>query len=638
MVFFVFSFAGEGVTFDGTPFQPGFRRVVESAAVSGVFGREREIEALAAGLDDAARGKGRFFLLSGEAGIGKSAIARAIERIANDRGFVTVTARGWDGEGAPPYWPFIQILRALDRDRELDPSDDPRGRFATFDKVAGSLRDAAKGSPLLVVLDDLHVADPSSLSMLVFVVRELANARVMVVACQRERDGARGPNVETELARLARDATVLRLDRLERDAVTSLVASAKGAVPSPIVDLIWKTSEGVPLFVEEILRAMTAPGAAWVTTAPLPAGVRGAVRERLGRLDAPTRRVLEAASVIGRTFTLAIVSRILSEDVTELVEKAASADVVERLGPGRYGFAHAMLREALYRDISGAPRTKLHAAVLDALEAQADASIGERAHHALRAAPVIGVERAIGIALEAADAAKAKSAFEDAADILRRALGVLDLAPADAALRAKVNAALGRAQVPASEAPKKEEDTSPSGFALEREGELWRARRGSAVVRLKDSRGLYMLAKLVAEPGKELHCIALSSSGDEHGAPIPAGDSGDVLDREAIAAYRERLVEVEEELREAEGWNDVARVANARSEAEFLRAELSRAVGLGGRSRKSGADTERARVNCQRRIRDAVKRIGEQDAAMGKHLLLAVKTGTFCVYDPSLAP
>jgi hypothetical protein len=79
----------------------------------------------------------------------------------------------------------------------------------------------------------------------------------------------------------------------------------------------------------------------------------------------------------------------------------------------------------------------------------------------------------------------------------------------------------------------------------------------------------------------------------------------------------------------------MARVESARSEAEFLRAELSRAVGLGGRSRKSGADTERARVNCQRRIRDAMKRIGEQDAGMGKHLLLSVKTGTFCVYEPS---
>jgi hypothetical protein len=622
------------VTIDGTPFQ-----VVESGTVSGVFGREKDIALLEVGLEDAAAGRGRFFLVVGEAGIGKSAVIRSLERIAKERGFTILSARGWDGEGAPVYWPFIQIFRALDRDKELVPSTDPRHRFETFDKAAGWLRDAAKNAPLLVVLDDLHVADPSSLSMLNFVARELANARAMIVACQRERDGARGPDVESELVRLAREATVLRLERLERDAVSSLVGSSKGAVPSPIVDLIWKTSEGVPLFVEEILRAMTAPGAAWLTTAPLPAGVRGAVKERLGRLDTTTRRVLEAASVVGRTFTVALVSRILGEDSAEPLEKAASTDVVERLGPGRYGFAHAMLREALYRDIAGGPRAKLHASVLDALEANGDASIGERAHHALRAAAVVGAERAIGLALQAADEAIGMSAFEDAAEVLRRALSVLDLAPADAALRAKVNAALSRAQVPSTEAPKQTPVSDRTGrlspsLSLVREGELWCARRDGAIVRLKDSRGLHMLAKLVEQPGQEVHCVALSTSGPEDGARVPTGDSGDVLDREAIAAYRERLVEVEEELREAEGWNDVARVESARAEAEFLRAELSRAVGLGGRSRKSGADTERARVNCQRRIRDAMKRIGEQDAALGKHLLLSVKTGTFCVYAP----
>jgi hypothetical protein len=617
-----------------------------SPRVSGVFGRDREIAELTAGLEDAAAGKGRFFLVAGEAGIGKSAVVRAVERIAKERGFATLAARGWDGEGAPAYWPFVQIFRALDRDKEIVPSADPRHRFETFDRAAGWLRDAAKTSPLLVVFDDLHVADPSSLSMLNFVARELATARVMIVACQRERDGARGPDLEGELVRLAREAKVIRLERLERDAVSSLVEAGKGAVPSPIVDLIWKTSEGVPLFVEEILRAMSAPGAAWLTTAPLPAGVRGAVKERLGRLDASTRRVLEAASVVGRTFTVAIVARIHGADPNEALEKAASADVLERLGPGRYGFAHAMLREALYREIAGGPRAKLHASVLDALDANGDATIGERAHHALRAAAVIGAERAIGLALEAADVAIGISALEDAAEVLRRALAVLDLAPADATLRAKVKAALARTRAPAPDAPA-ESRPQPSAegsehagsdrgnLTLVREGELWCARRGATIVRLKDSRGLHMLARLVGEPRQEVHCIALSSAGpEEPSARVPVGDSGDVLDREAIAAYRERLVEVEEELREAEGWNDVARVETARSEAEFLRAELSRAVGLGGRSRKSGADTERARVNCQRRIRDAMKRIGEQDAALGKHLLLSVKTGTFCVYQP----
>jgi predicted ATPase len=615
--------------------------------MSAIVGRQEEISRLVAGLDEALGGKGAFFLIAGEAGIGKTAVAREVSDCAAARGFVTTWARGWEGEGAPAYWPFIRIFRALERDFEAlaatASSSDPGRRFALFDAAADWLREAAKAKPLLIVIDDLQAVDPSSLSMLVFVARELRGSRIAIVGTLRERDGARGPDVDTEIAKLLREAALVRLERLERDDVAKIVETAKGALPAPLIDLVFRTSEGVPLFVEEVLRAMSAPGAAWMTSAPLPAGVRGAVRDRLARLDKNTRTVLEVASATGLTFTLALVALAapavgVSADPFELVERAVAADVVERLGPARYRFAHAMIREALYRDIPGGTRAKLHATILDALATgRADSTIAERAHHALRAASVIGVTRAVSVAREAADAATSMHAFEDAADILRRALAVLDIAPAeDGAVRAAVVGALSLARASAERgtappvAPRREET-----FTLTCEGELWSARLGDAIVRLKDSRGVQMLAQLVERPGEEMHAIALSGGKSDAGRTAPAGDSGDVLDREAIAAYRERLVEVEEELREAESWNDPARIESARSEAEFLRAELSRAVGLGGRSRKSGADVERARVNCQRRIRDAIKRVAEQDATIGKHLLRAVRTGTFCVYDPA---
>jgi non-specific serine/threonine protein kinase len=199
-----------------------------------------------------------------------------------------------------------------------------------------------------------------------------------------------------------------------------------------------------------------------------------------------------------------------------------------------------------------------------------------------------------------------------------------------AAVAAELEAARARTK-PADEPPKK---PAPAGrrVEIEREGELWTVRLGDLVVRLKDSRGLEMLHHLVARPGQEIHALTLSApSGGGAG-----GDSGEVLDQEAIDAYRERLTEVEDDLREAEAWNDTARAERARTEIELLRTELSRAVGLGGRARRAGSDAERARVNVQRRLRDAMRRIAEHEPAIGRHLDRAVRTGTFCSYVPEI--
>src|SRR5919204_145316 len=112
------------------------------------------------------------------------------------------------------------------------------------------------------------------------------------------------------------------------------------------------------------------------------------------------------------------------------------------------------------------------------------------------------------------------------------------------------------------------------------------------------------------------------------------GDAGELLDEAAKTSYRERIEELRAELEEAESWNDPERVAAAREELDFLSHELASAVGLGGRGRKAASASERARVNVTRAIRSALKRIGENDAELGRRLEAAVKTGTFCSYRP----
>src|SRR5262249_36976258 len=112
------------------------------------------------------------------------------------------------------------------------------------------------------------------------------------------------------------------------------------------------------------------------------------------------------------------------------------------------------------------------------------------------------------------------------------------------------------------------------------EGETWLVRVGTASVRLKDSRGIRYVARLVAEAGREIHALDLAASGGE----ADGGDAGEPLDAAAIATYKRRLGELDEEAREAEEWNDSMRQARIRSEIEFLSTELSRATGLGGRN------------------------------------------------------
>jgi hypothetical protein len=172
----------------------------------------------------------------------------------------------------------------------------------------------------------------------------------------------------------------------------------------------------------------------------------------------------------------------------------------------------------------------------------------------------------------------------------------------------------------------------PSALTLVPEGDTWLLSLGAMSTRLKDGRGVQYIARLIAEPERDLHALDLAGASEE----AAASDSGEQLDAEARGAYKRRLREVDEELREAEGWNDGARATRLRAELEFLSAELARAVGLGGRARRAGSAAERARVAVTRRIRDVIRRVSEQAPEIGRYLENTVKTGTYCCFRPNV--
>jgi tetratricopeptide (TPR) repeat protein len=167
---------------------------------------------------------------------------------------------------------------------------------------------------------------------------------------------------------------------------------------------------------------------------------------------------------------------------------------------------------------------------------------------------------------------------------------------------------------------------------LRREGELWVLSRAEESHRLKDSRGMQLLARLVSMPEKEVHVLDLL--GDSEG-PIDIGDAGELIDARARDAYRRRVSDLRVEIADAEGANDRGRAERARAELEQIEAELVSAVGLGGRSRRAPSATERARSNVQRRISEAVRRIHEASPAIGRHLEHCVRTGIYCRYSPT---
>jgi hypothetical protein len=190
-------------------------------------------------------------------------------------------------------------------------------------------------------------------------------------------------------------------------------------------------------------------------------------------------------------------------------------------------------------------------------------------------------------------------------------------------------------------------DIPPVEGVLLREGEYWTIGWRGEVFRLKDALGLRYLGRLLAVPGQELHCADLFGGA----APTPSGslptaeadlgvrqamdeDAGEMLDPQAKEAYRTRVRDLQEEIDEAESFNDTGRLERARVEMEALQSELARGVGLGGRDRKASSRKEQARLSVTRAIRSVLRKVEKASPELGQHFSATIKTGTFCSYTP----
>lgn len=456
-------------------------------------GRELQLGQIATYLDDLFRARGTLLMLRGEPGIGKTWLAEEAAARAEQRGALVLVGRCWESGGAPPYWPWVQCLRELIAQTEpeilaaqLDagagdvalivpelqelgrsvprPSaDDPESaRFRLFEAVVTLLRGVARARPILVVLEDLHAADSPSLLLLRYLTDSLAGMQVLVITTRRERDPAANPGFAASVAQVARSERFrdMRLDGLGPEEVARLVhAMGASAAPAPaaLVAVIQDRADGHPLFVAELARLLAATG----RLDTIPPGIQAAVAQRVGLLTEECRRILHLAAVVGRDFTSGVLARAgdaTPETIVVLLGEAiATATVVPVAdAPDRFRFAHALIRDALYDELSPADRMRLHRAVAEALEAiyaaELEPHAAELAHHYFLATPVASASAARGYAVRAAERAMAELAYEEAARLYEIAVDAHEMeSGADPITRGELILGLGAAQASAGE-------------------------------------------------------------------------------------------------------------------------------------------------------------------------------------------
>ncbi|MGY1753852.1 BTAD domain-containing putative transcriptional regulator [Blastococcus sp. SYSU D01042] len=390
-------------------------------------GRAAELDRLLAVAEGVATGS--VVWIGGEAGAGKTTLVEAAAEALRERGWRVAWGRCPEVDGAPPAWPWQEVVRALAGADPL-PDDAPQNAFWLARTVADRLRAAADGQPLLVVLDDTHRADELTLQLLRQVVDQLAGAPVLVLATFRSTEDG-DALAATRAALAGASAAHLSLAGLD-DGGVAVLARAYGLDGASAADLalLRERTGGNPLFVRELTRLMVSEGPS-AARAGVPVGVREVLRRRVERLPGPAVTALRQAAVLGREVDVDLLAAVAGRDPDELLdalETAVLAGLLDEPAPGRVRFSHALVRDTLYEDTPLLRRSRVHATALQELTERGDADAATLAHHAVAAASPATAAEAVPLVVAAARAAEALGAHADAARQWASALRMHELA------------------------------------------------------------------------------------------------------------------------------------------------------------------------------------------------------------------
>ncbi len=458
-------------------------------------GRLAELELLRGAVAACFRGRGGLWLISGEAGIGKTSLVAELARDGSDLDLHWGRCR--ESEGAPPFWPWIEVVREVKR--ALDPGvlrrclgdgatdlaglvpelrgetdasatlppdlDGPAARFRLYDHFAAFLRRVSAEQPQMIVLDDLQWADRASLLLLQHLAVDLESVPILLLGTYRPVEAQQNGDLAEVLGDIARHAHNIPLDGLGRDDVAVYLKSALGSeVSTTHASSVHERTAGNALFVTEMARRLRrAPSDVAADDLPVSEGIRQVIHRRLDGLSAEAIGMLRVAALIGRAFDVQVLEPAWRKgypnlqdgtELLDLVDQAIAACIVEpREVVGGYRFAHPLVRDAIESDLQASERASLHASIAGVIEelfGDRDAAIAELAHHWVGAAELGETRKAIDCARRAGALFRRQSAYDEAAAQYAAALRVLDLESGAGderqRLRAELLLDLGRSQ------------------------------------------------------------------------------------------------------------------------------------------------------------------------------------------------
>jgi len=420
-------------------------------------GRETVMGALDAALRSAEAGHGRLVALLGEPGMGKTRAATELAKLAQLRGVSVWPARIHEGEPAPAFWPWIQVIRKCAIDEGLAPEqragaeellvglspaefDDQAGTtssfrgadtFWLFDRLRTFLVDVASTVRALVILDDLQWADEGSLRLLAQLAPELEHHRTLVIATVRDTEAS-----SPTMRRAMRLAERHHLTGLNADSVAEYLGAISGeSVNETLAAAITERTGGNPLFVRETVHYLRSlrPDASLAgfdaTAVVIPDAVHDVIRSRVDSLDANVREALQVASVMGDAIDSGAVSHLLQVDRAaslRLIEQMVTARLVVARPNGGYAFAHALVREVFYTNMAASVRATLHGRCAQYLEASGiPTPAHELAYHYHHALPIGFAQQAFRYATQAAEDAGKTHAMADATTCYQWALAAM---------------------------------------------------------------------------------------------------------------------------------------------------------------------------------------------------------------------
>jgi len=444
-----------------------------------LIGREREFEELKRAMTEAMAGRGAVVLIGGEPGVGKTHLSRAVLDEARRRGAFAGIGHCHEGEGAPPYIPLIEVLEqvvqmAPHASLRLGLADDApeiakllpelhniypdlppaiqlppeQQRRFLFNAVRSWMQRSVNVTPAVVVYEDLHWADESTLLLIQHIAQTLPTMAMLIICTYRDVELDVTPPLARTLETLLRQkqATRIALRGLPVGGVEAMLGAMSGQTPPPsLARVVFDETEGNPFFVEEVFRHLAEEGKLFDETGKwlpglrvdqlhVPESVRLVLGRRLGRLGEDTRRVLTTAAVIGRSFSLRLLEELEnkhSDAVLDGVEEAEKAHhvVAEPAGrDARYRFAHEIVRHTLSDSLSLPRRQRIHARVAEAIErvyaASLEAQASALAHHLYQAGAAADPEKTTTYLELAARQARDAAGHEEALAHLDKALSL----------------------------------------------------------------------------------------------------------------------------------------------------------------------------------------------------------------------